>query len=194
MAAIGADKEHTMRNSLMGWVAPAVLAAGLGFGAIAPVHAQDSLSRVLVNVADVVFNNGTPYDRYGDYGSNDRLTTGRDAYGRPVYYRQSPYDQYNANPYNQRVDYDRYGRSVYDQYGRRVDYSRDYRAQNNYRNRPPYGNAYGYYGNEHCNKHGKCKGHGDDHRDDRRNDGNDDHGWNDRGRNDGDRGGDDDND
>ena len=154
MAAIGADKEHTMRNSLMGWVAPAVLAAGLGFGAIAPVHAQDSLSRVLVNVADVVFNNGTPYDRYGDYGSNDRLTTGRDAYGRPVYYRQG-YDgnQYNQNPYNQRVAYDRYGRPVYDQSGRRA---------------------------EHCNKHGKCKGRGGD----RHNDGDDEHGWNDRGWND----------
>lgn len=186
MAAMGADKEHTMRNSLMGWIAPAVLAAGLGFGAIAPVHAQDSLSRVLVDVADVVFNNGTPYDRNGDYGSNDRLATGRDAYGRPVYYRRG-YDgnQYNQNPYNQRVTYDRYGRPVYDQYGHRDDYSRD--ARNNYRNRPPYGNAYGYYGNEHCNKHGKCKGH----RDDRHRDGDDEHGWNDRGRNDD---GDDDND
>jgi hypothetical protein len=189
MAAIGADEEHTMRNSLMGWIAPAVLAAGLGFGAIAPVHAQDSLSQVLVNVADVVFNNGTPYDRYGNYGSNDRLTTGRDAYGRTVYYRQDPY---NGNPYNQRAAYDRYGRPAYDQYGRRVDYSRDYRAQQHYRNGAPYGNAYGYYGNgnnEHCNKHGKCKHHGDRH-----NDGNDDHGWNDQGRNDRGDNGDDDND
>ena len=39
------------------WFAPAVLAAGLGFGAMAapaPAQAQDDLVRVLVNVADVV--------------------------------------------------------------------------------------------------------------------------------------------
>jgi len=168
------------------WWAPAVLAAGLGFGAMtpAPAHAQDSLTRVLVDVADVVFNNGTPYDRYGNYGNDDRLAVGRDAYGRQVYYRQVQYNgnAYYGNPYNQRAAYDRYGRPVYDQYGRRVDYSRNYGARNNYRNNPPYGNAYGYYQNGpgsrggHCNKHGKCKDHGDD----RRYDGNEDRGWNDR--------------
>ena len=187
-----------LSGSVLGWMAPAVLAMGLGFGAMAPAHAQD-LTRVLVDVADVVFNNGTPYYRYGDNGNTAPLVVGRDAYGRPVYYRQLPYNNnpygnsgYGANPYNQRGAYDRQGRPVYDQYGRRIDYSRDYSGS---RNGPPYGNAYGYYRNgpgsrgEHCNKHGKCKGNerGRDHDGDRygNRDGNRD--WND-----GRRGGDDD--
>lgn len=149
-------------STLSRWFAPAVLAAGLGFGAMtpAPVQAQDSLTRVLVDIADVVFNNGTPYYRNGDYGYNDRLVVSRDRYGRPVYYRQVPYG------YNQRVVYDQYGRRIHDQYGRRIDY-----ARYNDRNGPPYGNAYGYYQNGpgsrdvKCNKHGKCKAkyHGSRH-------------------------------
>lgn len=140
------------------WFAPAVLAAGLGFGAMtpAPVHAQDSLTRVLVDIADVVFNNGTPYYRNGDQNYNDRLVVGRDRYGRPVYYRQVPYN------YNARVAYDQYGRRIYDQYGRHINYSSRYYS-NGSRSGPPYGNAYGYYRNGpgsrdiKCNKHGKCK-------------------------------------
>lgn len=175
------------QSNLSRWLAPAVLAAGLGFGAMAPapVQAQDSLTRVLVNLADVVFNNGTPYYRYGDDGSNAPLVVGRDAYGRPVYYRQVPY---NYNQYNQRAAYDRYGRVVYDQYGRRIDYSRYYGARNDYRSGPPYGNAFGYYrngpgrGDRRCNKHGKCKGGDDDRHDDH--DGN--RGWDDHRRHDND--------
>ena len=145
------------------WVGPAVLAAGLGFGAMAPapVHAQDTLSRVLVDVADVVINNGVPYSRNGDSGYNDRLVVNRDRYGRPVYYRQVP------DGYNDRIGYDRYGRRIYDQYGRRIDYSNHYGGS---RSGPPYGNAYGYYRNASpslkCNKHGKCKAkHYDSHQD-----------------------------
>ena len=178
---------NRLSSSVLGWLAPAVLATGLGFGAMAPAHAQD-LTRVLVDVADVVFNNGTPYYRYGENANNAPLVVGRDAYGRPVYYRQLPYNGnnpygnagYGANPYTQRGAYDRYGRPVYDQYGRRIDYSRNY-AGSNGRNGPPYGNAYGYYRNgpgsrgEHCNKHGKCKG--DDRYRDRDHDG--DRDWND---------------
>lgn len=127
------------------WLVPTVLAAGLGFAAMAPapVQAQDSLSRVLVDIADVVFNNGTPYYR-NDNGYNAPLIVGRDRYGRPVYYRQVPSD---------------YGRVVYDQYGRRIVYS----GRDVDRSGPPYGNAYGYYRNGpgsnrvKCNKHGKCK-------------------------------------
>jgi hypothetical protein len=154
------------------WFAPAVLAAGLGFGAMAPapVQAQDALTRVLVDLADVVINNGTPYYRYGNYGYNDRLIVARDRYGRPVYYRQVPYG------YNDRVAYDRYGR--------RIDYSNRYSG---YRSGPPYGNAYGYYRNGpgsrdyKCNKHGKCKPrHYDSHRG--RHD--DDRNWNDHRRDD----------
>jgi hypothetical protein len=163
------------------WFAPAVLAAGLGFGAMtpAPVQAQDALSRVLVDIADVVINNGTPYYRYGNQGYDDRLIVARDRYGRQVYYRQVPYG------YNQRAAYDRYGRRIYDQYGRRIDYSN--RHNGGYRSSPPYGNAYGYYGNSHgsrdykCNKHGKCKSRSHDSRHDRHdNEGN----WNDHRRDD----------
>ena len=110
------------------WLAPAALAVGLGFGAMtpAPAQAQDTLTRVLVDIADVVLRGGQPYYRYGNYGYDDRLIAQRDRYGRVVYYRMVP----------------RYG--------------------DNYRSGPPYGNAYGYYGNAtsrdvKCNKHGKCK-------------------------------------
>lgn len=76
------------------WLAPAVVAAGVGMAALspAPAHAQsgDDLVRVLVDVADVVLRGGTPYYRYGDYSYDDRLIVGRDRFGRPVYYRQVP--------------------------------------------------------------------------------------------------------
>lgn len=122
-------------NMLSRWFAPAVLAAGLGFGAMtpAPVQAQDSLTRVLVDIADVVLRSGVPYYRYGDYGYNDRLVASRDRYGRVVYYRVVPRG-YDPRGY-------------------------EYRS----RSGPPYGNAYGYYRNGpgsrdmKCNKHGKCK-------------------------------------
>lgn len=122
-------------NMLSRWFAPAVLAAGLGFGAMtpAPVQAQDSLTRVLVDIADVVLRSGVPYYRYGDYGYNDRLVATRDRYGRVVYYRVVPRG-YDPRGY-------------------------EYRS----RSGPPYGNAYGYYRNGpgsrdmKCNKHGKCK-------------------------------------
>jgi hypothetical protein len=112
------------------WFAPAVLAAGLGFGAMtpAPVQAQDSLTRVLVDVADVVLRSGVPYYRYGDYGYNDRLVAGRDRYGRVVYYRTMPrgYDsRYRSGP----------------PYGNAYGY---------YRNGPGSRDM-------KCNKHGKCK-------------------------------------
>lgn len=189
-----------LSRPLSRWAVPVVLAAGLGFAAMtpAPVHAQDNLTRVLVNLADVVFNNGTPYYRYGDYSNNDRLVVGRDAYGRPVYYRQTPYNGYDQGSYNQGGSYDRYGRRIYDQYGRRIDYSRYNSQRNAYRNAPPYGNAYGYYRNGpgsrgvKCNKHGKCKDRNedrsDDHDHDHDGDGDGDRGWDDR------RGHDDDND
>lgn len=109
------------------WLAPTLLAAGLGIAALspAPVHAQsgDQLVRVLVDVADVVLRGNTPYYRNGDYGYDDRLIVERNRRGEPVYYRQ---------------------------------------VLRSDRNTPPYGNAYGYYGDApnrrtKCNKHGKCK-------------------------------------
>ncbi len=109
-------------QSLTRWMLPAVLAAALGAGALAPApaQAQDRLAQVLVDVADVVFNGGTPYYRYGDYGPDDRLVVGRDAYGHRVYYRQVPYAP---------------------RYGGGYGYDTRYRAG------PPYGRAYGYYRN-----------------------------------------------
>lgn len=68
-----------------------------------------------------------------------------------------PYYRYGDYGYNDRLiaQRDRYGRVVY--------YRTVPRAQ--YRNGPPYGNAYGYYRNRptaanrsvKCNKNGKCK-------------------------------------
>lgn len=125
--------------SLSRYFAPAILAASLGLAAVAapaPAQAQSSdLVRVLVNVADVVMRGNTPYYRDGNYGYDDRLIAQRDQYGRIVYYRNVPRNQY-------------YGNNQY-----------------NGNNQPPYGNAYGYYRNApvtgnravKCNKHGKCK-------------------------------------
>ncbi len=138
------------------WIAPAALAVALGLGAMtpAPVHAQDALTRVLVDVADVVFNNGAPYYRYGEYGPATRLVVGRDPYGRPVYYRQVRSNRYS---YQQQRAYDGYGRQDDDDRG-------------NDRHQP-YGNAYGYYRHDRdsrCDRDGdRCwntrRGrHGDD--------------------------------
>jgi hypothetical protein len=84
------------------WLAPAALLVGLGFGAMipAPAQAQDALTRVLVDVADVVLRGNQPYYRYGDYGYDDRLIAQRDRYGRVAYYRMVPRydDNYRSGP------------------------------------------------------------------------------------------------
>ena len=76
-------------KTLTRWMAPAVLAAGFGMGAMAvPQQAQaQDLTRVIVDVADVILRGGQPYYRHGNYGQNDRLIVQRDRYGRPIYYR-----------------------------------------------------------------------------------------------------------
>ena len=77
-------------KTLTRWMAPAVLAAGFGMGAMAlpqQAHARDALTRVLVDVSDVILRGGQPYYRHGNYGPDDRLIVQRDRYGRPVYYR-----------------------------------------------------------------------------------------------------------
>ena len=80
--------------SITRWIAPAVLAAGLGLAGLVPAaaHAQsgDQLARVIVDVADVMFRSGQPYYRHGNYGHDDRLVVVRDRWGRPTYYRQVP--------------------------------------------------------------------------------------------------------
>jgi hypothetical protein len=96
--------DATPRNSMrmLRWLAPAVLAIGIGVGATvvpAPAQAQDDLTRVLVDIADVVIRSGTPYYRHGDYGYDDRLSMQRDGYGHPVYYRSVPrYHQASYRP------------------------------------------------------------------------------------------------
>ena len=126
------------------WFAPAVLAAALGAAALAPApaNAQSAdLVRSIVDIADVVMRGNQPYYRGGDYSQDDRLVMGRDAYGRPVYYRVTHDPRYGGR-------YD----TRYNQYG----------YDSRYRTSAPYGNAYGYSGRGQpqrvkCNKHGKCK-------------------------------------
>lgn len=110
------------------WLAPAVMAAGMGVAALAPgaAHAQSNdLMRVIVDVADVMMRGGQPYYRHSDYGHEDRLVMGRDRYGRPVYYRVAPQqNHYGAAPRGHAYGY--------------------------YRNAPQSRRTT-------CNKHGKCK-------------------------------------
>lgn len=148
--------------NLSRYFAPAALAVALGVAALspAPVRAQSvgELTRTIVNIADVVFRNQQPYYRYGDYSQDDRLVAGRDRYGRTVYYRVN----------DPRIGDPRYGDPRYSdpRYGdpRYGDprYGDPRYGQNGPRHGPPYGNAYGYYGQApgqraKCNKHGKCK-------------------------------------
>lgn len=83
------------------WLAPAVLATGLGVAGLSPAPAQaqdaDDWVRVIVDVADVIYRSGHPYYRYGDYGYGDRLVVVHDRYGRPTYYRNVPRG-YRAGP------------------------------------------------------------------------------------------------
>lgn len=75
------------------WFAPVILAAGIGIAGLSPAAAQaqnNDLTRIIVDIADVMFRSGQPYYRHGDYGHDDRLIVSRDRYGRPVYYRNAP--------------------------------------------------------------------------------------------------------
>ncbi len=128
------------RVSFARWLAPAVLASGLGLAALAPsqAHASDDLVRVIVDVADVIYHGGYPYYRNGPgYGYGDRLIVVRDRYHRPTYYRYVPrrvvyrapprgnaYGYYRNAPVIVRyVDRDR-DHHRYDRYDR---HDRDYR-------------------------------------------------------------------
>ncbi len=82
-----------MATVLSRWIAPVVLAAGLGAAAMAPTPARaDDWGRVIVSVADVIYHGGYPYYRY-DRGYRDRLVVVHDR-GRPTYYRRV----YRAGP------------------------------------------------------------------------------------------------
>ena len=120
--------------TLSRWLAPGVLAAGLGFGAAipAPAQAEDDLVHVLVHVADVIVHGGHHYYRHGGYGYGNRLVVRYDPYGHPLYYRTVP--RYHGGYYGGSYYYDGYR-----------------------------GSPYGYYRDgavtrsAKCNKHGKCK-------------------------------------
>ena len=78
-------------TALSRWLAPFVLAAGFGAVAMVPAPARaDDLARVIVDIADVIVRNNTPYYRYGNFGYDDRLIVVRDRYGRSTYYRNVP--------------------------------------------------------------------------------------------------------
>jgi hypothetical protein len=120
------------------WLAPAVLATGLGVAGFAPTaaHAQsgDELVRVIVDVADVIMRGGQPYYRNGHHGYDDRLVVVRDRYGRPVYYRQVPrggyYDdraRYDAPRYgSHRTRCNKHGKCKVEYYDPRYDRRNDY--------------------------------------------------------------------
>lgn len=154
------------------WLAPAVLAAGLGFGAAmapAPAQAQnDDLARVIVDVADVIFRGGYPYYRYGDrYGYNDRLIVVHDRYRRPVYYRYAPRtvvyyrDGYRHPPYGVAHGYWRDGR-WWDgrRWHNRKDYNdrRRWESRNDWRDRDRR-DRYDRDWDGRKNKHGRGRGH-----------------------------------
>ncbi|MDO5609188.1 MAG: hypothetical protein Q4G62_00140 [Pseudomonadota bacterium] len=133
------------------WMVPAVMAAGFGFaGALAPqqAQAQDELSRVIVDIADVIMRGGQPYDRHGGYGPDDRLLVERDRYGQPVYYRRvdnrrsgPPYGNAygyhrNGNYNQQRTNCDSRGRCAVIYYDPRYDRrGSDYRVYDDYARR-----------------------------------------------------------
>lgn len=110
-----------MKHVSRWWVSTA-LVLGLGLGGLGLAQAQDSLARVLVDVADVVMRGGAPYYRYGNYGYQDRLVVQYDHHGRPVYYR---------NVYSDDGHHD-------------MDHGTGYSGSNGYYADPQYGNAYGY--------------------------------------------------
>jgi hypothetical protein len=147
------------------WLTSFTLASALAIGAVAAfapasARANDDLIRLVVDLGDVVIRSGHPYYRHGGYGYNDRLIVERDRYGRPIYYRYAPREQYRppyGNAYGHRRNHDRY------------DDGR-------------------YYTRRKCDSRGRCRVEYYDPRQDRRDDyysyrrhHNDDHrGWDDR--------------
>ncbi|MDR0183715.1 hypothetical protein [Lysobacter arvi] len=135
-----------MATVLTRWFAPVVLAAGLGaVAATAPAPARaDELSRVIVDVADVVFRAGYPYYRY-DRDYRDRLVVVHDYRGHPTYYRRvyragppygNAYGYWNNAP---RGNCNKHGRCTtryYDaRYDRRHDRRYDHRYDHRYEHR-----------------------------------------------------------
>ncbi|RPE79691.1 hypothetical protein [Vulcaniibacterium tengchongense] len=113
-----------MATALSRWLAPMILAAGLGVAAFAPAPAHADGVRVIVDLGDVIFRDGYPYYRHGGYGPRDRLVVVRDRWGRPVYYRTV----YRAGPpYGHAYGHWRGPKSKCDRYGRCAAYWYDAR-------------------------------------------------------------------
>ncbi len=152
------------------WLAPAILAAGLGFGAMAapaPARASDDLVRIIVDVADVIYHGGQPYYRYGNrYGYDDRLIVVRDRYRGPVYYRYVPRTvyyrdtRYRHPPYGVAHGYWRDGR-YWD--GRRWHDRNDRYDRRRWESRNAWrGNDRDWDRHKHRDKHGRGRGRHDD--------------------------------
>lgn len=143
-----------MSTVLTRWVAPVVLAAGFGaVAATAPAPARaDDLTRVIVDVADVIYHSGNPYYRY-DRGYRDRLVVVHDYRGRPTYYRNvyragppygNAYGYWNNAP---RGNCNKHGKCTTHYYDARYDHRHDRRYDRAY-----YRNGYsnfGYYDRRH---------------------------------------------
>ena len=169
-----------MSTVLTRWVAPVVLAAGLGVvAAAAPAPARaDDLARVIVDVADVIYHSGNPYYRY-DRGYRDRLVVVHDYRGRPTYYRNVYRTTYRAGPpYGNAYGYwnnpprgkcNKHGKCTTHYYDARHDHRHDRRYERDY-----YRNGYssrGYYDNrshdrrsddrryDHRDRHDDCPRH-----------------------------------
>ena len=104
-------------------IATAAIAAGLSFvAAPGTAQAQNAIvdaARVLVNVSDIVYRNGQPYYRYGDYGPQDRIIVVSEG-GRDRYYRQAPrgvaHGYYGTQPgHNKRMTTKQYQKYQKDQ-------------------------------------------------------------------------------
>ncbi|MGO4551217.1 hypothetical protein AB4059_08945 [Lysobacter sp. 2RAF19] len=152
-------------STLSKYIAPAVFAAGFAFFALLPKPAlaqDDGLTRVIVDVADVVLRSGQPYYRYGNYRDQDRLIVVRDRYGRPVYYRVVD-RPYAYRPYVPPVYYG----NTYDRTARRVKCNGAGNCTVSYYD-PQYDRRGGYYGPVRYRRgHHGHHGHDDDQGDDR---------------------------
>ena len=162
-----------MSTVLTRWVAPVVLAAGFGaVAATAPAPARaDDLTRVIVDVADVIYHAGNPYYRY-DRGYRDRLVVVHDYRGRPTYYRNvyragppygNAYGYWNNAP---RGSCNKHGKCTTHYYDARYDHRHDRRYDRAYY-RNGYSN-YGYYDRRHDDRRYDRRDRHDHDRRDRR--------------------------
>lgn len=116
-------------------IAAVAVTTGMAFAFTpAPAKAVDvssvvELARVIVNVNDIVYRNGQPYYRYGNYGQYDRVY--RERYnGGYRYYRNAPrgvaHGYYGTQPGHNKHNYRNYNRNS----KARTKYVKDMRKAN----------------------------------------------------------------